>query len=596
MKKLALTLAFLAPLLLPGHDATAAAPAQDEYSDGIRRVQKAAADGEFQRAELVLSRLMARYGENAELLTIRGRLLFWQKRYADSLQALQRARQLKGDREIDAEIARVERAQRLAEADQLVAHGELMRAGAHLAPLYESGRDRYEPGMRLAAVRNRQGRHREAAQVYQTLMRDYPKDTELPLLYAGALANSGDKEGALQVIDALAKDGKDPRPFALRGRIFSRQGRYFEAREEFEKAKALGGTPELPEERKALEEAIKFQHVKSLVAAGGYDLAEPLLKSMSAPGPYAREARLLSGRVMLAQGRYPEALSQTAALNEEYPADPEVAALYAEALINNGRRADADRVLSSVSGSAEERLRNEREDLFYRAKGDWLRLAGDVYHYSNGSDNESGVALSVSHRFPDSVAVASVSGITRFGRTDPQLALDIYFPRFAKKLSGAVYLTAAPGSSFLPRYSAGGEVSWAFPSVEVSAGYNHLGFHGNAADVLSAAATWYVPSSPVSITEKVYFTPKEETSLWLTTVRWDPDHRFGAFLSAGVGNSSERRVSSEDVQRYDTWLVRAGGEYRFSPRYSIGGEGSFESRRNLYDRAGGVLYLRYWWS
>jgi hypothetical protein len=85
-------------------------------------------------------------------------VLFWQKRYIEALESLRRARELQPNRELDAELLKVQTACVTSEADGLVAAGELMQAGALLSRGFASGCDRYETGMRLAAVRNRQGR------------------------------------------------------------------------------------------------------------------------------------------------------------------------------------------------------------------------------------------------------------------------------------------------------------------------------------------------------------------------------------------------------------------------------------------------------
>jgi len=590
------TFAVLTALFSFSPHVSAAVARGDGYGGALQRVQQAVAERDFRRAEEVLARLLASYGENAELLTVRGRVLFWQKRYADALATLERARQLQPSRELDAEMRQVETARLLSEADDLVDRGALLPAGALLSRGFREGCDRYQTGMRLASVRNRQGRHREAAELYRLLIREYPEDAGLPLLFARAVSDAGDKAGALQVLEPLLGQGPDPQLHALRGRILFEEGRYLEAREEYETAKRLGGTPDLAARRKEVEEAISFGHARALVAGGGYDLALPLLKAMSAAGAYSREARLLSGQVLLAQRRFGAALTHGGLLYHAYPHDPEAVALYAESLEETGQGAEAERVLYGLDGAAGERLRGEREDLFYRAKGNWLRLAGEAFGYSDRSGTESGVGVTVSQRFSRVRGVASLAEITRFGLTDPRVALDLYVPEGEEStVSGALYLSTAPGSHFLPRYTAGAEMGYRFSSVELFGGYDRVGFREDPANVLTAALLWESSAVPVSLEEKFYVAAGRGSVLSVTTVNWDPSHRCRLFFSGGVGSASERRIASEDLDRHDTWLVRAGGEYRITPSYSIGAEGSVESRHTLYDRYGGVLYLRYWW-
>ena len=417
------------------------------------------------------------------------------------------------------------------------------------------------------------------------------------MLYAQSLVNAGKKEEALGLLDGLQQNADGPSVRTLRARILAAQGRYEEAREEYEKAVRLGAPQaELAAGRSEGEAALNYRHLKAMIDAKAYQAAQPLLKSMAAGRPYRREARLLTVKVLLAQKKPDEAAAGGGELYRDYPGDPEVAALYADALVQAGEVDSAQEVLDGMSGAAREKLKKERGDLFLSARGNWLKQYGGAYGYTNGYGAENSAGVTASRRFTGFTGVVTASETTRFAVTDVQLALDLYLAkRKDANYFGSASLSLSPGADFLPVYTAGLEVTRPFSSLELSAAYNRLQFSHSGANVLSAALLWYLPATTLSLGERVYVVPENGTAMSVTTLRWEPSDRCAAFVSVGAGNSGEKVSSQQDLQRYATFSLRGGTEYRLSPSYSVGGEGSFESRQGLYDRYGASLFLKYWW-
>jgi YaiO family outer membrane protein len=538
--------------------------------------------------------------KDAQLLALRGRAQMRLQRFEKAAESFAASLALADDPQVRQERERSELAEVLQRADRMIAAGDFTAAQTLLKPYFEAGRDRYETGVRLASLSTKLGNQQEAARLYQILMKEYPKEPEFAVLSAQALVNLGKKEAALELLDRVPQGGSDPRVSALRGRIFFLQGRYLAARQEYDKAMSQGGTAELGAERSAAEQALNYESARSQVEAHDYELALPLLKTLSAGGSYALEARLLTGRVMIAKRQQEAARSYCEQLYRDYPANREVAVLYAETLVMTGEGARAEEVLERAEGTAGADLKKEREDLFFLARGNWVKLFGEVYGYSKKSyPTENGAGVMVSQRFKRFTLVGSALENTRFGKTDPQLALDLYRGRGeGENYSGSVSATLSPGAHFLPQSSIGGELTRNLKPLDLSVGYNRLNFRNSGANVVSASLLWYLPATTLSLGEKVYWVPENASAMWVTSLHWDPDYRYRVYCSGGVGNSSERVetvLSAQDVKRYFTYALRAGGEYRFSPSYSVGGEGSFESRRGLYDRSGANLFVKYWW-
>lgn len=239
--------------------------------------------------------------KDAQLLALRGRALMRLQRFDKAVESFAASLALTDDPQVRQERERSELAEVLQRADRLTAAGDFVAARTLLTPYFEAGRDRYGTGVRLAGLSTKQGNQQEAARLYRILMQEYPKEPEFAVLSAQALVNLGKKEAALELLNGVPQGGSDQRVSALRGRIFFLQGRYLAARQEYDKALAQGGSPELGAERSAAEAALNYESAGSLVEAHDYELALPLLKTLSAGGSYALEARLLTGRVMIAK-------------------------------------------------------------------------------------------------------------------------------------------------------------------------------------------------------------------------------------------------------------------------------------------------------
>lgn len=726
-----------------------------DYAQGLKKAQQAIADGRLGVAESTLGRLAARYRNDPELFAMRGRVLFWQKRYAESIESYRAARKLRPTPELGAELDRVEVAQQLDEADRLVAQKKDARARALLTRLFdagkepyesglrlaklemrggrnleasevlarmlerypgerdlvllkaqallgaarpeqaleflagrpesgrdaellalrgrsqlqlgryreasesfsaslaladdpqlrrereraelgdflercdrliaqgdarqaiellrrgfEQGRDRYGTGTRLASLHTRNGNQEEAVRVYQLLTVSYPADPELALLYARSLANAGQGDAALAFLDGLPAGTANGGVSALRGRILFGKGEYSKAEAAYDEALGFGfPAAEAAKERDELRAAAEYRELQALLAAGEYRKAGPLVASLSGRKGYAREARLAELRILLARRQDDRALAAAGALERDYPGDTEVAALKVEALILAGEGGKAQELLGSLGP--------QRDDVYYRVRDNWVKLYGGSYGLSDGFGSENTLGVAASGRVGGVTAVAAVAGVNRFGGTDEQVALDLYFPRSGgSNLYGSLSLTVAPEARFLPQNSLGLEIDYALSPCDLALGYTRLNFMsdrpgvfeaaGNlfdvtdreGANVVSAAVLWYLRGTPLALGEKLYYVPERGTVMSVTSLRWDPGYRWHAFAALGAGNSSERidaAATSQDVQRYATFSLRAGGEYRIAPSYSVGGEALYETRRGLYQRAGATAFVKYWW-
>lgn len=528
---------------------------------------------------------------DAELLALRARAQLRLERFAEALGSFDASLSLADRPEVRLERRRAETAELLRRADRLAAEGKESEAVHLLSAPFDRGEDRYDTGSRLAALNSRSGNPREAARIYFLLKKEYPEDRDFPLLGAKSLADAGETETALALLDDLGKQGEDPQASLLRARILSGKGSLDKAYVEYRRALRLGvPSAGIAAEMAYVEEGADYARAATLVAVGDRAQADPLLEKISASGgAYGDQARLLKLRLLIADGRGDEAARLGSKLHEGRPDDAAISLLYAEALLLCGETSRAEELLQGGSAPA-------AEELLYRARGNWVKLQGAGYGYSGGRQSEESFGVALSQRFRDFTGVVGASRTSRFGESDDQLTLDLYSrKRGDERFYGSLSFSLSPGGRFLPRNSLGAELAGTFGPFELSGGYNRLNFRDTHADVASGGVLWYLPATELSLGEKVYFAPGHGTATSVTTLRWEASRRVTAFTSVAAGNAGERPSRQEDFRRYGTYALRGGAEYRFSPSYSFGGEGGYESRRGLYDRYGVSFFVKYWW-
>lgn len=572
------------------------ASGRGRYDAGIRLARIQIDAGKDEEAAALYSALIADHpdsSQNAELFELKGAALFRLKRYPEAIEFFDRSLAIADSTEVRQARDQAQLAVAFQEVDRLQANGKSKEAILLLTPLFESGRARYDAGIRLGRIYTRAGNHLMGARIYASLMKLYPQESDFRIAYAASLVNLGESDLALDALDKIK--GEDARVYGLRAQIYFLRHDYLLARQEYGKALRISKDPDLVKGKEEVEEALAFEEAQKLVAAGSYRQAQEILAPLAEAGGYRYESRLLLGRTYLAQRDYDRAVPHYRKLLAEYPNSPDVAAMSVESYILAGKPSQGGDLLYSLNAKTAEVLKTDREDLFYRVNTNWLKVGGAGYGYSNGTREED-FSVSVSQRFKRATLVATGSAIHRFGTTDEQVGADLYLGGGERSpIWGMVSFAASPGSHFLPRTTEGFEVAGGWRNFELSGGYNRLDFAQTGVNVVTAGVLWYIPATTLSLAEKLYLVPENGTAMSVTTLNWEPSHRLRSYLLFGAGNSSERVTTAQDLNRYTTFSGTLGGEYRFDTRLSVGAEGGYESRRGLYDRSGALLYGRYWW-
>ena len=74
-----------------------------------------------------------------------------------------------------------------------------------------------------------------------------------------------------------------------------------------------------------------------------------------------------------------------------------------------------------------------------------------------------------------------------------------------------------------------------------------------------------------------------------------PDHRTETYVAVGIGNTSIKIVSEQDILRLFQFSVSAGGSYMFTPNIQVSASLKYNYKERIFDRVGGSVGLKFLW-
>lgn len=565
-------------------------PAEADFA--IQAAQAAADSGESALALQELTAMPRAWQERTDVILLKVRLLTAAGRLNDAANLVDSSPQTAATPALSEARSRMATLTKLQEADALIAAGKHGEAEKLLKPLWLENSARYEAGTRLGRVYFALSDYEHAYETYKKLSVEYPQEPDFKRLAIDALAAKGETGPALELIGTLPASAETD---ALRGRLLYRQGKLAEAIQAFKDSLAVVESEAVRKDLRTAETAHLLSHADTLAKGGDWTGAIDIWRDLDATGRDTYTAGYRLGMAAIRGRDYPEACRIFARLSSRYPGEDGFRYLYMESLILNKDEGAAHLLIDALPEAERIKLADARPDLLYRVRRNNLRLYGGAYQYSRGLPTEHTYGATLTQRVEQITGVLSANRITRFGLSDTQIGLELH-SALGKQSGRSGYLAAtfSPDPSFSSRYSIGGEYSQPVKSIESSIGLFRLSFRNSDAHILIPGITIY-PAETLSLNERIYFVLDSGAVTSLTTLGWEPDHRFRSFLSIGIGNAAERLTSSQDTSRYFTFSSRLSGEYRLTPAISLGSELAYENRQGLYSRSGATLFARYWW-
>ena len=420
----------------------------------------------------------------------------------------------------------------------------------------------YDTGIEMVKDFIREGELRKAEDLLRRILHYYPGNPEALSMLARVLFWQRDFDKSIEVYQQILQHEDDP---SIKGEL-----------EKVRVAKVLG-------------------EAELMVGRGETAEARRLLEELFDSGRERYESGYKLGMLYIRTREYEKARYIFERLRALYPDDVGFTALYIESLILNGDMEKAN-IEFSISGEKEkDYIIKERPDLFYRVKKNYVCLRGSFYDYTKGIENEADLTLEIAQRVKEMTLVLLTESISRFGLHDDQVTLQVYSKIGEKTRQwGYLSLSFSPNADFLPKTTIGGELYQGYGGVEFSAGYMRMNFREASIDILIPGLIVYLPYG-MSLSERLYYVPRNGSVSLLSTISYEPNHKFRGFYSISIGKSAERIRSLVDLVKLMTIANRLSGEYRLTPSWSLGVELSHEYRERIYNASGVTLFTRYWW-
>lgn len=301
----------------------------------------------------------------------------------------------------------------------------------------------------------------------------------------------------------------------------------------------------------------------------------------------------LLGMYYIEKRNYKKASEVFEELHKIYSTDRDINILYIESLIESKNYAKAKLVYDNIEEEEISLINKDRGDISYRLEKNYFSIRGGLFQYSKGLPNEREFTLEMSQQLGDFTLVPKVSNINRFNLSDNQLGLDFY-ANLGDRRWGVVSASISPDAEFLPVWTAGAEVYQGLGNSEFSLGYTRMNFADTGVNIVKPGVRIYLPYN-IAIEEKLNIVPETQSMLLLSTLNFEPNHKFRGFYTLGVGQLAERITSSQDIQKLNTYTHTIGLQYRFMPQLSLNSEFMYNYREGLYDVKGASIYTRYWW-
>lgn len=565
-------------------------PSEADFA--VLAAQAAADSGDGETALKELSAMPRPWQERSDVLMLKVRLLTGNGNLEEASKLLETSPQAAASPDLAAAKLRLGTLLILRQADSLNSSGRSGDAEVLLRPLWDVGTARYEAGIRLGRIYLARPDYEKAGSIYRSLSSEYPDEPDFKRQLVDVLAAKGETDQALEILNRLPAD---PDREARRGMLLFRKGSLTEAAQALRSSLAGQESPEARKKLAEIETALLLKRADALAKEGDAGGAAAIWQELESSGRDTYTAGYRLGAAALSRRDYSDARRRFAVLSSRFPHDRDFRYLHIESLILNKEEQEAGRIIESLSTEDAARLAGDRPDLLYRIRRNNFRLMAGEYRYSGKLPSEQNLAATVTQKIGRVTGVISGSRINRFGLTDHQVGLELHagLGELAGR-SGYLAATFSPDPSFSSRYTIGGEYSQPLGVVDASFGFFRMSFSKSDAHILIPGITAY-PAENVSLSERVYYVADSGALTALTTLSWEPDHRFRSSLSIGLGNAAERITSTEDTTRYFTFTGRLSGEYRLTPATSLGGEFGYEYRQGLYSRTGASLFARYWW-
>ena len=485
-------------------------------------------------------------------------------------------------------------------------HGNGVGSGRSMGKSDASGRVNYDSGILLA--RNYLATHRiaDAINVYRMLQKKYPNDMELHRLivhYQGVLeienaesALSGKRyDLAIKLSRELYSEGIDRyRVGLILAKVYLAKGQVGRAAEIYKHlARRYPMDPDLTRQYTHLNADMTLTEAQADLRKGNWQDAMARSIPLYEHGPYRLRAGEIFARSYVAAGSREQAAVVYMALEKDYPDNVSLRAAAIWNLLYAYHNDSALRAYNAVP-------KNDKPTVLHALGGsiaplytNYVMLFGGMATSTRGYPNDNRVGIAVNKSFKDGALYLSASKEARFGEHATEIS-GVYYFGLRDGYSGYVGASFSPENNFLAHYGVVLGLTKSIGSVEIYGSVRQLAFSNIDATVLSGGARYYF-RNPLSIGFTTFYVPQTDAYSIMLSPIWNTGEDNKIYMNLSAGMAGEDLGSNRGILKTPSATIVLGDSIRLDAHISVGGEVFHEYRKALYNRSGGLAFVRYWW-
>lgn len=219
------------------------------------------------------------------------------------------------------------------------------------------------------------------------------------------------------------------------------------------------------------------------------------------------------------------------------------------------------------------------------------------YSYHDKFQNEDDTKIALMGRMGNFTIVPTVESVNRYGMEDTQYGLDLYSPIGSKDNKMYVYVgaTNTPGAKFLPQseYSAS-LYKGVLTSTELGLGFKEMIYDTQTIKMVKFMGSTNLPLPSFRIGETITYVTNDGTCSYDTFIGYDNENKLKVKYIYGFGNSTaDFGIAGVRTLKHHSSTVLVN--YKFTPRWELGGSYVNEVYETLYTKDGGSVNVTYSW-